>query len=252
MSKTVSLNFAFTGGVTQDTEVVVLGESSSGLSPDSRQAVNVTVEELNSILAVTGETPALTSTSGLLADATAYPGLAFKLSDSIKEKVEAVGMSAPEVARILTSTKFTSWLANIPHEAIKSVEVGSVSTSYGDLFSQIASPAGSTPATDPKVIAVQNMFEQVLAANRLAPIDADPRNVATTFVAGDKITVYVSFGVTKTRTYKIDTEVESGATATAKFYYGGAEKTLGSAAQIVDCDDNVTATLVAYDLTATA
>jgi hypothetical protein len=188
------------------------------------------------------------------ADNAAYPKLTFSLA-GVETKIKEKFLDAPAVASILASEAYTThanaWLASIPHEAIKSVTTNDAVATYGsDLFvANVASKGLLSTATTSLTFAIQNLFEQTISANRLQPL-GDDRTVATNFVAGDKVKIYVNNTVGKSRTYSID-GAAAGQTATAKFMVGGVEKTLGSTALTVQCDANAM-TRVSYTLVASA
>ena len=229
----LTFNHTYTGTASKSVDVVVLGETATKPSADETVSVNVSVEQLNAILTVTAF-----EEDGTDSDSAVKPSLSFKLAG-----VEALIKAAPVTAvnAVLASVNFSgtnSWLAAIPHEAIKSIEAGDPEWAYGEMFDEVTADAAST---DAKPLAVQNLFEQVVAAGRLQTSNGQN----TVFIAGDAITVYITYTVTKSRNYTMD---GAAGTAMAKFTVGGTEYTL-SAATSINSSDNGDKT-IAYKLTA--
>jgi hypothetical protein len=229
----LTFNHIYTGTASKSVDVVVLGETATKASVDETVQVNVSVEQLNAILTVTAF-----EEDGTDSDAKAKPSLIFKLAG-----VEALIKAAPvdTVNAVLASVLFSgdnSWLAAIPHEAIKSITAGDPEWGYGEMFDDVTADAASS---DAQPLAVQNLFEQVVAAGRLQTSNGQN----TVFVAGDAITVYITYTVTKSRKYTMDAAT---GTARAKFTVDGTEYTL-SAETSINSSDNGDKT-IAYKLTA--
>ena len=231
----LTFNHIYAGTASKSVDVEVLGETASNLeNVHEKVVILLTAEELNSILTVTE-----TEEDNTDSDAKAKPSLSFNLNVlGVMAKIKAAPVTA--VNAVLASVNFSgtnSWLAAIPHEAIKSIEAGDPEWAYGEMFDEVTADAAST---DAKPLAVQNLFEQVVAAGRLQTSNGQN----TVFIAGDAITVYITYTVTKSRNYTMD---GAAGTAMAKFTVGGTEYTLNAETSIDSYDNGLKK--IAYQLT---
>lgn len=249
----VYLNYAFTSTKTETTNITVLGESGvEVLSNDAVAVVEVPLTTMNGILSIS---EANDGNSGVqTSDNKEYPALTFDITGDVTDllitKANTLDILAPSFN--LPESDGNYWLTLIPHDAIKSVSVtpGSFTTD----IEAIVSTAGSA-ATDEDKVAVQNLFEQVVAGSRLKPLNVENINDASTvkhtdFKLGDTISVYVTFTVTATRVYKIDSVTLNSQSATASFSYGTGNQTLTTDVTVPNKDDNVKT--IRFDLTCVA
>jgi len=247
----IYLNYEFTSTKTQTTNITVLGESGVAdvISKDAVATVEVPLTTMNGILSISEATDG--NSGNQTSDSNAYPALTFNITGAVTnllvEKADTLDILAPSFN--LPNDDNDYWLTLIPHDAIKSVSVtpGSFTTN----IVAITSPAGSA-ATDADKLAVQNLFEQVVAGSRLKPLDIENINTVSTdkhtdFKVGDKISVYVTFTVTATRVYKIDSVTLNSQSATAKFSYSTGNKTLTADVTVPNKDNNVKT--IRFDLT---
>lgn len=258
-SATVSLDYRFEANKTQNTVVTVLGEKSTGLAFDGNAVtVKIPLDDMNSILSFT---EANSITADVESDGYEFPNITFDLSAVLRD-IQDSASNNTDLDGKLTSTSYAldanGWLAQIPHEAIKTVTPGAV-VSVWDANLQSANTVAKGPQLDATngaselSVAIQNLFEQVLNANRLTPLDAG--SVQTKFEPDDKIAIYITFGVNKSRTYKIDTQAGPNVVddLAATFNFGGQDRTLTTTDITIKCDDNTTAnsgTKVKFLLTA--
>jgi hypothetical protein len=245
-SATVSLDYRFEANKTQNTVVTVLGEKSTGLAFDGNAVtVKIPLDDMNSILTFAEGN---SFTADVESDGYEFPALTFDLSAVLRD-IQDSASNNTELDGKLTSTSYAldanGWLAQIPHEAIKTVTPGPITSVWDGNLQSANTVAASTQldATngDSELsVAIQNLFEQVLNANRLTPLDAG--SVQTKFEPDDKIAIYITFGVNKSRTYKIDTQAGPNVVddLAATFNFGGQDRTLTTTGITINCDANTT------------
>jgi hypothetical protein len=122
-------------------------------------------------------------------------------------------------------------LGGLPHSAIKSVaatrSADSVAQTVDDiLYEDGGNAAGNNPATG-DAIAVQSLFEQMVAAGRIlksAETSADPGYALNSLQVDDTVKLYVKFACKRTVGYQIDSELSgagAGAAVSSGIYIGG-------------------------------
>jgi hypothetical protein len=179
-----------------------------------------------------------------MAGTKAYPTLDFNMvASTFKAKMEAKGLGSKAAgqtkdtslavfAELTDGTAYSysagaaaavpslSWILELPHEAIKSVNISTPAVTWTGVTDLSIAHDAASPTTSG--IAVRDLFEQVIAAGRLAS-----NGLATEFVAGDKIEIVVSFALSNTRTYNLDADyLSTGSTQFALFKNGGSTYTL--------------------------
>jgi hypothetical protein len=218
----------FVGTVTQTTDIVLAGESSNApITPDH------TIEVTCNLANVVSYDGAYVTADYALGRAAAYPSVtilvgrltaAAALIDGIfRDKDSADLLDAPNAATPTLQGVFRNhpWdfsaappiFSSNPLEAVVSVTYGAIDAT------PFHTAVASSTLWGPTVVgtsAAMNLFEQCLAANKVsASTLAGPDAVGSaSFVDGDSISLYVTYTLTKTRSYTADADVSAGGTAT--------------------------------------
>lgn len=231
MSADLSYNKVFSGTVTQQTDITVLGESGSTQSPDHTVVINVSQTEIKKLLAYSSKwNPATTDQEG----EQPLPDIKMPLSHAISAKLNKVtadmkmaqmngdfsglasgdrvflddnGTTHPAFPQHLLDAAFTGSIfdTTIPKVAIRAIDeaeptVENLASTLGDLDTL-------TGDSNTKH-AMEALFEQAVAAGRVTSSDGEHYlgggYKCPSFVAGDSITVYVNYSLIKTRSYTVD------------------------------------------------
>lgn len=240
MSSELHFQQAFVGTVSQTTEIVLAGESSNAPVPED-ETILVPCNLNNGVVTYTGAYTAADYVTGqaatypevtidvtkLLAAANVVDGI-FTDEDSA-DSLDPLYGSAPTLQGLFRNEPWDFpgpvSTAN-PLEAVISVTYGAITAT--SLASAVGSGSWgpSSAAADPAV----NLFEQCLAAGKVSGSTLSDANGqgAAAFAVGDSLSVYVTYTLTKTRSYSADSDL-SGAAAvggTATITVGGV--TVGS------------------------
>jgi hypothetical protein len=217
----------FVGTVTQTTDIVLAGESSAApIIP------NHTIEVTCNLSNVVSYAGAYVTADYALGRAAAYPSVtilvgrltaAAALIDGIfTDKDSADLLDAPNAATPTLQGVFRnhSWVfsdnpvfSSNPLEAVVSVTYGEIDAT--PFHTAVASSTLWGP-TDVGTSAAMNLFEQCLAAGKVEAgtlSNADATGSAS-FDDGDSISLYVTYTLTKTRSYTADPDLSGGGTAT--------------------------------------
>ena len=224
----------YTGAVSQNNTITVLGEEGGALVSDEMITVHVTPAELSKVLAYSSNW----TTAGDAAGEQPLPDVKFRPVAAAASKLDAMfaklnvlgsgpmdsagrkwvddaGQSHSVFGDHLLGLAFTDSALDdneLPREAIRKIEEGSIAA--GELTT-VVSDLDSTEAGAPKAL-LEGLFEQAVSASKVSTADAVHPNESgykmPTFVAGDSLSFLVKYDFTKTRTYQLDSEVASGNT----------------------------------------
>lgn len=220
----------FVGTVTQTTDIVLAGESSNApITPDN------TIEVTCNLSDVVSYAGAYVTADYALGRVAAYPSVtilvgrltaaAAPIDAVFRDKDSADYLAAPNDAEPTLQGVFRNhqWdfsaappvFSSSPLEAVVSVTYGAIDATPFHIA--VASSTLWGP-TDVGTSAAMNLFEQCLAAGKVEAgtlSNADATGSAS-FVDGDSISLYVTYTLTKTRSYTADADVSLGGTATIK------------------------------------
>jgi len=215
----------FVGTVSQTTDIVLAGESSAApIEPDHTIVVGC---NLSGVVNYTGAYVAADYTAG---QAAAYPSVTILVGrlTAAAAPIDAVfidkdsadfltGLNAatPTLQGVFRNHSWvfpTPLFALNPIEAVLSVTYGAITATEFDDAVSGGSWGPSSVATNPAV----NLFEQCLAAGKVeASTLSDTNGVGSaSFVNGDSISLYVTYTLTKTRSYTADPDISGNGTAT--------------------------------------
>jgi len=229
----------FVGTATQTTDIVLAGESSN-----APLSANHTIEVTCNLAGVvsyagayvvedykTGQAaqyPSVTILVGRLTTAAAPIDTIFADKDSA-DLLDAPNAATPTLQGVFRNHSWnfaTPVFSASPLEAVLSVTYGAITAT--PLQSAVASATLWGP-TDNGTSAAVNLFEQCLAAGKVEASTLGDKNAtgSASFADGDSISLYVTYTLTKTRSYTADSDVSSG--GTASITVGGV--TVGASAQ---------------------
>lgn len=235
----------FLGTASQTTDIVLAGESST--APLSE---NHTIEvgcNLTNVVSYAGAYVAADYTAG---QAVQYPTVtididklttaALATDDIFRDKDSADMLAAPNAATPTLQGVFRNhqWVFSTPLFALTPLEAV-LSVTYGAITATPLADAVSAGSWGPSAVASNpavNLFEQCLAAGKVSASTLSDTNAtgSASFVNGDSISLYVTYTITKTRSYTADADISGGGTATITV--GGV--TVGSSPS-VEVADNV-------------
>jgi hypothetical protein len=239
----------FTGVASQTTNIVLAGESSN--APAS---ANYTIEVSGNLSGLVSYSGAYTSANIVTGTTASYPlvtinyatlgSLASAIDTTFRDK-DAAGESLPtpnaSVPHLQGMFKTLGWsystpvfpAGSSPVEAVIDVTFGAISaTTFVDAI------AGGTWSSNGGTSPPVNLFEQCLAAGKISGTALSDANGtgAAVFSPGDSVSVYVSYTLSKRRSYTADSSL-SGTSATASITVGGV--TVGSSPVTEDSDNIV-------------
>lgn len=215
----------FVGTVSQTTDIVLAGESSNApITPD--HTIEVTCN-LSNVVSYAG---AYVTADYAAGRAAAYPSVTILVGRltaaaapidatfTDKDSADLLDASTPTLQGVFRNHPWDFSAAppifsSNPLEAVVSVTYGAITAT--PFHTAVASSTLWGP-TDSGTSAAMNLFEQCLAANKVsASTLAGPDAVGSaSFVDGDSISLYVTYTLTKTRSYTADADVSLGGTAT--------------------------------------
>ena len=231
----------FVGTVSQTTEIVLAGESSLAPVPEDETIV-VPCNLNDGVVTYTG---AYTAADYVTGQAATYPEVTIDVAKLLAAANVVDGIFTDKDSADLLTAPYGSaptlqgvfrnhpWVfsgavsAANPLEAVISVTYGAITATSLATAVGGGSWGPSSAAADPAV----NLFEQCLAAGKVSSStlsDANSSGGAAAFATGDSLSVYVTYTLTKTRSYSADSDL-SGAAAvggTATITVGGV--TVGS------------------------
>lgn len=248
MAATLKFHHTYAATVGATTTVTVLGEDSGDLLADYTVDVTVTPAQMNNLLKVTseGNPPANDP------DTQAYPTLLFDMVGSgFKAAMEGVGLGSPSDSTTLAAyaakvdgsvysySNLTniedSWVLAIPHEAIKAVSNTPPAPSWDGIVNISAPNDVAADVITTSQVAVRDLFEQAIAAERF-----NISGAGTTFVAGDKIEMVVSFSMSNSRIYQLDADLlNTPSMAGVSFNIGGQTYSLPANGKTITSNANV-------------
>lgn len=132
-----------------------------------------------------------------------------KLTSTGNGNVESLQRIFKEAAWVYPTKVFLD--AELPIEAVVAVENGALTATT------LAAVLGSTAEeNDVQGSHPVDLFEQCLAAGKIPAAQLNDKNGsgAATFANGDSISLYVTYTITKTRKFEVDSDVQNGGAAT--------------------------------------
>ena len=249
---------SFVGSVSQTTDIVLAGESSAApLAEDYTIEVQANLGGLLSYSGAyssanisTGQTatyPTVNIDSTLLSTAAATVDTIFRDKEAAGNLMPSPNEATPHLQGMFKTLDWSYPKAgtlavfpagSTPVEAVIAVSFGALTATT---FTQAIS-TGVWSSSDGTSHAV-NLFEQCLAAGKidastLSDVGATPSGAAS-FSPGDSVSLYVSYTLSKTRSYTADSSVSAvaGTNPTATITVGGV--TVGSSAVTEDAEDIV-------------
>jgi len=225
----------FTGVASQTTNIVLAGEvDDAPVSADYTITVSANLGGLVSYSGaytsadiVTGRSasyPAVTVASSVLSDAAATIDGTFRDKDAAGDVLAAPNTGTPHLQGMF---KTLPWVYNTPVfaagttpiEAVTAVSFGALTaTTFAEAIADGTwSYAGGTDGSNAAV----NLFEQCLAAGKIsgATLNDITGGGSAVFTSGDSVSVYVSYTLTKKRSYTADSN-HSGAGTTVLITVG--------------------------------
>lgn len=216
----------FTGTVSQTTDIVLAGEvTNAPLVADYTIEVSANLGNLvsysgayNSADIVAGRTatyPTVSIDSSILSTAAASADTTFRDKDATGNLMPSPNDTTPHLQGMF---KTLGWVyptpvfpaGSTPVEAVIDVSFGAITaTTFTDAIS-----GGTWSSSDGSSAAV-NLFEQCLAAGKIEGTtlgDASSGGSAS-FSPGDSVSLYVSYTLTKTRSYTADGDINANSSA---------------------------------------